>query len=121
MSEQARQFFWMYIILVITVHIVPISDNVAPDDYYYISMRPDQIIHFFMFSPFCFLIWAWQQVNFYEDVFFCLAVLFIGVIFSFVLEFLHLFIPYRSFELGDLVANVLGALAGSIAFLIRSE
>jgi glycopeptide antibiotics resistance protein len=117
--DQAKQLFWLYVILVLTIHLVPVSDYLAPDEFFYISMRPDQVIHFFLFAPFCFLVWLWKRINVYEQPLECLSILFLAIIFSFSLEVLHIVLPYRSFEIGDLVANVIGAVAGWIAFLIR--
>jgi len=43
----------------------------------------------------------------------------LGLVFATIAEFIHFFLPYRSFNINDLIGNVAGIILGWGIFLIR--
>ncbi|HAQ37205.1 MAG TPA: hypothetical protein DCX89_04605 [Saprospirales bacterium] len=76
-----------------------------------LELRLDYLVHILIFLPWAFLIpksgvkpWQW---------------LMLGLVFATIAEFIHFFLPYRSFNINDLIGNVAGIILGWGIFLIR--
>ena len=111
-------FFWLWLVLIIYLMIRP-ADGLP------IINIPgfDKIVHFVLFSTLGFLYYA-QQIprkaiikRYKKNPGFYLLLLF-----SLGIEFLHLYLDYRSFELLDIVTNGLSLLFGifGIKFLLQA-
>ncbi|MBW3469915.1 VanZ family protein [Arthrospiribacter ruber] len=81
----------------------------------------DKLVHFGIFSILTFLwcrvgtINADYQINWRKLL---TNLLVFTIIFPILVEYLQKYIPNRSFEYADIVANLLGGLAGFVAFII---
>ena len=119
MHNQFKYIFFIYIVFLFVLHTVPLGPHIAPDEYVHITMRPDQILHFILFMPYCIFLRIWLKIDIYSNPWLSVVMILIGLFLAFSLEALHIILPYRSFEIGDLLANLLGTIIGSSAFAIR--
>ncbi len=107
-----------YTILVIALNFVALNPkDSALNDTFVLSFRLDYIVHFLIF-----LLWAMLTRLAYKPHFrqsFSRAVLWVaaGLLLAVVSEGLQLFIPYRSFNINDIVANTLAILIGSLLYI----
>ena len=101
-------FFWLWLVLIIYLMIRP-ADGLPTID----IPGFDKFVHFILFSTLGFLYFT-QQIprkavikRYIKNPSFYLLILF-----SLGIEFIHLYIDYRSFELLDILTNVLSLLFG---------
>ena len=76
----------------------------------------DKIVHFSLFALFAFL---WMRTKGrYPNQKFNLIPLGFSFIFPILLEYLQLFVPNRTFDYKDMIANIAGGTFGFIGFII---
>ncbi len=81
----------------------------------------DKLVHMAIFAVLTFL---WSRVGTVnskselKNVNFFTNYLVFGIIFAILVEYLQRFVPNRSFDLGDIVANIIGGTIGIICFYI---
>ena len=121
MENNGKNLLLLYIGIVVFIHVIPVSESVAPDQFNMVAIRPDQFIHLILFVPFCILVRSAFDINVYSHKILSLFILFALLAFSFIMEYMQIFIPYRSFELGDLVANLMGVLLGAAALCVKMD
>ena len=117
--KRMRFIFISYTIILVLLAILPInSSGSAINNTYIISIRLDYLLHFAIFLPWIFLLWKVTGVsyksNFYKTVLYVL----LGLAFAAATEMIQYFLPYRAFNINDMIANGLGILIGSVFFLI---
>ncbi len=117
--KRMRFIFISYTIILVLLAILPInSSGSAINNTYIISIRLDYLLHFAIFLPWIFLLWKVTGVsyksNFYKTVLYVL----LGLAFAAATEMIQYFLPYRAFNINDMIANGLGMLIGSVFFLI---
>lgn len=69
-----------------------------------LSFRGDYIVHAIQFLPFL-IILGFLNLSILNSIF-------LGLLFAVFLESIQWFLPYRSFNVNDLIANSVGVLAG---------
>ncbi len=102
--EAARKILAMYSLFVILVSILPIKEPHIKEFTF------DKIIHFFIYfimTYFCILSFSSSR---YLMSF--LYALFLGIF----IEIVQYFLPYRSFDFKDIIANSLGSIVGIFLF-----
>ncbi|MEM7549014.1 MAG: VanZ family protein [Bacteroidota bacterium] len=77
----------------------------------------DKYAHFLLYSVFSFLTFLGFQ-NSFKKLWKLTAV---TIAYAISIEFIHLIIPYRTFELFDIVANGFGTIIGILAFYIMKN
>lgn len=105
-----RRIFFIFIIIVFLLVIFPFSTSFEPENITILQVRGDYLLHVFIFLPwmfFCnamrFKIWQWFSL---------------GIFYASFTEGLHYVLPYRVFNINDLLANILGVVFGLIIFLV---
>jgi len=97
-----------------TLLLVSLPLNEAGSDFltntYVVKIRLDYLGHIIIFLPFLFMV---KQVYFVPFLLILLA----GLVFAGVCEGIQYLLPYRSFNINDLIANVIGIIIG-IALLV---
>ena len=103
-----KVFFYLYVILITLFYIkeLPIEVNIIKD----YSFNLDHLVIF------CILGILTQVLKLYNNDIY----IFLGLIFSLFIEFVHLILPYRSFEFIDIAYNVLGYIIG-IYFIVIAK
>ena len=120
----AKKFFWYWLIILLVINVIPLSNDINKIIHKTVfKFRLDYFIHFcsfLIFIPLCFLdikrgdsIFSKKPVLKYLLIVGGSAILF---------EFIHYFLPYRTFNPMDLISNLTGAIIGTIiiSFFIPS-
>lgn len=117
-----RKALWGYILLIFILAVIAINSTVFPlNNTFILSFRLDYLSHFAIFIPLMWLIWNAYNVSFCRNAFKALIWVLVGLSIAGLSEGLQYFIPYRSYNINDLVANVVGVLLGSLFFIIPSN
>jgi len=101
-----------YLIVLITVSVIPLG-NVSKQimDVHVIKLRGDYFLHMLVYLPLITLIFLRFQKFKWRMLFFALGMA-VG------LEYIQKLLPYRSFNINDLIANVAGVILGMVVMLI---
>ncbi|MCB2219458.1 MAG: VanZ family protein [Bacteroidetes bacterium] len=112
-----RKIFWVYTIVLILLAILPInSSGNSINHTYVVSIRLDYVLHFAIFIPWMFLLWKSSGISFKKDSTLAFLIIIASLAFSMVNEGIQYFLPYRAFNINDLLANGLGVSLGSLFF-----
>jgi len=115
-----KRLFYFYTIILVLLAILPIN-SISPDsalnNIYIISIRLDYLLHFAVFIPWVFLLWKMVGVSFSSNLQATLLYIILGLLFATANEAVQYLLPYRAFNINDLLANGLGVLLGSVLFL----
>jgi len=107
-SSTYKKLFFTYITIVVLLLVLPLNGTLRLSNVYF-GFRSDHIVHCFIFTPFislCFLGKLTPTTR---------RLLVFGYTFASFCEFLHVFIPYRTASIFDLLANYIGV---TISFLL---
>lgn len=108
----SKKGFWIYFIAVILLIILPINGGFNLKDILIISIRGDYFFHALVFIP-----WAFFMVAMHQKAGLWLL---LGLLFSTGTEMLQYLLPYRRFNINDLLSNSLGILLGMALLAIFS-
>ena len=108
-----------YIILIILLIILPINGRETRINHTYIlKLRLDYIFHALLFTPWMFFYDVVKFYTFFKNfklfAWFCNGILF--CIFSEVLQYI---VPYRTFNINDMIANCIGIVLGLMIFILN--
>jgi len=108
--------FWLYFTAILLLIVLPIN---TPESKFYlnnimiIKIRGDYFFHALTFIPWAFFmftmnkrLWMWMLL---------------GLLFSTWTEMLQYLLPYRRFNINDLISNALGILLGMVIFLLLTQ
>ena len=119
MNSKSKIIFGLYIfylLSVVTLLVIPISSDLEMDKYIF-GIRKDHYVHATMFLPFLGYFWIAEKTQ--KSKINLLKFYGLGICFAAICESLHYFIPYRTFDLQDFVANATGLSLGLILFLFK--
>ncbi len=107
----SKKGFWIYFVAVILLIVLPINgDRFSLNDILIISIRGDYFFHALVFIPWAFFMPAMgQKAGLW---------LLLGLLFSTGTEMLQYLLPYRRFNINDLISNSLGILIGMLVVQI---
>jgi VanZ family protein len=107
-----------YSTLLILLAVLPINgESSAINHTYVVSVRLDYLVHFAIFIPWVFLAQMTNDLSFRNYPMKTLKWLFLGILFATANEAIQYFIPWRSYNINDLVSNFIGVLLGAMLFL----
>lgn len=106
----------IYIILVILISLVPIGGtSESLNNIHVLSFRLDYLLHALVFIPlFPLWRWGWPHHNAW-------MVLFAGLLLAVATEAVQIYIPYRAYNINDLLANAAGVLVGVMLFFLLTK
>lgn len=108
----------VYTVILVLLSVLPInSTSSAINHTYVVKVRLDYFLHYIVFFSWMFLVWIFTNVSFRTDFRKTIYIISLCLLFAFVNELVQYFLPYRAFNINDLVANGVGVLLGSILFL----
>jgi VanZ family protein len=84
-----------------------------------LEIRLDYLVHCFIFIPWMILIWLLYNQNVKMPFLKILGWFLAGISLSVVSEGLQYFIPYRAFNINDLLANIAGVFIGAAIFFFK--
>ena len=116
-----RIIFLLYLIIIILLSILPINGVSSPlNDTHIVKIRLDYLLHTLIFLPFLPLAMCSMSVSseISKQFIYILSLLLIGIIFAIITEIIQFYLPFRTFNVNDLIANILGVILGSSLFLL---
>jgi VanZ family protein len=115
-----RFLAWSYMLFLFLGAVLPINGGRILSDNYTFHIRWDYLLHFLIYLPLpVLMLLAYRK---YSRVW-IYVLLFIGTLgITILFEYLQTWLPYRSFNINDMIANGLGVMIGFavIFFLPRS-
>ena len=108
-----QRFFIVYLIVVFVLHVMK-TDDVVDLNSYFLGIRRDHWAHGIIFFPMGFF--ALISLNKNQRLAFAVI-----VFCCFFFESLQYFIPYRSFDIWDIVADSIGAGIGVLAYFMTKR
>ena len=106
----SKKRFYIYCSAIILLVILPLNKLGEINNIFILQIRADYFLHFFLFIPWFFFfktfnltIWLW---------------LFAGLFFSAFAECIQYLLPYRAFNINDLIGNAMGVLLGLALYRI---
>lgn len=103
------QVTWLfYLLFILFISIIPLSNADVPslNKIYFLGIRVDLLLHALIFIP---LLPLWHLSRPSQNIW--LLFLF-SVMIAFASEFVHFLLPYRSFDINDMFANIIGVFPG---------
>jgi glycopeptide antibiotics resistance protein len=98
----------IYGLIILGAYLYPGGKMASFDDHYYLKVRGDYFFHCLVFIPFAMMFLHYARLKGKSMKKFGLLAILGGACF----ELLHLIIPNRSFNLFDMLANVVGVVLG---------
>ena len=110
-----RILFFLYCIAIILLTILPINgESSLLNDTYIVKIRFDYLLHTMIFLPFLPLVMysfsTTPQLK--RTIKKILSLITIGIFFAIITEVIQLYLPYRTFNINDLISNTLGIILG---------
>lgn len=102
--QNKKILFWVYVLVVLLLIILPLNGVKKLNDITIISIRGDYFFHAVLLLPWMLLFPTGKL----KIVIWFL----IGLLFAIGIEFVQYFLSYRSFNINDVIANTLGVIAG---------
>jgi len=113
-----KYLFFGYAILLLLLAVLPINIKGSTINHTYIvSIRLDYLLHCTIFLPWIFLMRKFSGTNFQLSFARPLMWISVGLLFAIFTEVLQFYLPYRAFNINDLLANGLGILFGAVVFI----
>ena len=117
-TKNIRLLFLAYTVLLILLAVLPInSSGSAINNTYLVTIRLDYLLHFAVFIPWVVLLRMYSETSFRKNLGKTVLLLLAGIGFAAANEAIQYFLPYRAFNMNDLVANSVGVVLGAAAFL----
>lgn len=108
--KQKKVLLFVYVLMVLLLVFLPLNGVKKLNDITIISIRGDYFFHALLLLPWMLLI-PRGRVK--------IAIWFLaGLIFAAGIEFVQYFLSYRSFNINDLIANILGVILGLIVAIL---
>lgn len=118
MRKYAPYLLPLYMLVIVLVHVLPFgSDMAALNKVQVVSIRLDYLLHALAFMPWAVLLWLLYGVSFRKDHKKALLWLIAGIMFAAAAEYVQYFLPYRAFNINDVLGNVTGVVAGGLVLL----
>jgi len=104
-----KVILFAYITVIIVLVVLPLNDAKSSilTDNYLVKIRLDYLVHIIIFLPFILLVKISYTMN-------ILNIIFLGLLFAGICEGVQYLLPYRSFNINDLLANMIGTAIGII-------
>jgi glycopeptide antibiotics resistance protein len=110
MSHNIHTFCRIYFFAIILLITLPLNKSGSLNDITVVHLRGDYFFHILTFFPWAFFglvmkknMWMWMIL---------------GLLFAFGTELLQLILPWRRFNINDLIANGAGILLGTLIFVL---
>ena len=119
-----RILFFLYCIAIILLTILPINgESSLLNDTYIVKIRFDYLLHTMIFLPFLPLVmYSFSTTpRLKRTIKKILSLITIGIFFAIITEVIQLYLPYRTFNINDLIANSFGIILGLPIILIKPK
>lgn len=103
-----KWIFWFYALFIVLLVVLPINSTGELNDINIITFRGDYFFHVLVFIP-----WSFFQPALRNKT---ITWLLLGLIFASATESLQYLLPYRAWNINDLLANILGVILGFVLY-----
>jgi len=104
-----KNIFIAYAVLIIVLAVIPLGNSKQLDETIIFHFRADHILHVAIFIPWAFFCIKLKQ---YIPLWFLG-----GILYAAISEGIQCWIPYRSCNINDMLANMIGVVAGFFIFI----
>lgn len=105
----------LWAIVIFGLHIMPSDRIPKPPDW---GISVDKVVHFALFAGLSFLMLRYKHLKLGRwDGMIILTIIIYASLYGVIMEMVQLGVPGRQFHLIDLMADVLGALAGNFIYV----
>ena len=115
----------LYCVAIFLLTLLPINgESSSLNNTYIVNIRLDYFLHTLVFLPFLLLATFSFSGNSQRKrtINKILSLIILGLIFAIITEGIQFYLPYRTFNINDLIANTLGVILGfPIIFLIKIQ
>lgn len=113
MTERTKKLlFSLYFAIILAFSLAMISSKIPLHKRWLLFVRLDYLSHVLLFIPWMLLVfWVWHK-KVGMICFFLASVA--GIILAIISECSQYFVPYRSFDVSDLITNCLGIVIGGV-------
>lgn len=114
-SSLKKPLFYAYLLAIIALIALPLNSASELNNITILQLRGDYFFHILMFLPWMFFSGVYNMKTLYWVL--------IGLLFAAGSEALQYLLPYRAYNVNDLLANGLGVLLGFLSvrlFLVKS-
>lgn len=111
--ERIKKLFYAYVVLIFILSVMYIGESAVLNNTFIISFRADHILHALVFVP-----WAFFCVKLNKKL---LPWFVWGLLYAICAEGIQYLIPYRSFNISDMLSNMIGVSAGFCIFVPLSK
>ncbi len=119
MANGTRWLFWGWLIIVVFLNVMPLGNKLNQDLTSRFVFRLDYVVHSLTFLIFA---WIWvlgkiKNVSWFESY---EVLKFGGIVFvsAMGVELIQIFVPYRTFNPMDMMANIFGAILTLICIFV---
>ena len=114
-----KKLFWIYTIILILLALLPVNGSGSVINHtYVVSIRLDYLIHCIIYLPWMYLLSKLTGINISHRFLRTLIIIFTAFMFSIINEVVQYYLPYRAFNINDLLANMLGIAMGFLFFFL---
>lgn len=110
-----RWLFWGYLFVIILLVTLPLNSSGSLNDIKIVSFRADYFFHALLFVPWAFFLPLTSHKQYRWFVY--------GLMFATAAEAIQYLLPYRAYNINDLLANILGIGLGLLfynVYMIRN-
>lgn len=104
MNTNIRFLFWAYVFVIVLLVTLPINSTGELNNITFIQLRGDYFFHALLFIP-----WVFFSVSLKKPL---LLWIIIGLVVATSSELIQFYLPYRAFNINDLLANSIGIIIG---------
>lgn len=104
-----KNIFIAYVVLVIVLAVIPLGNSTHLEKITVIHFRADHILHALVFIP-----WAFFCIRLKKNLLPWFAW---GILYAISAESIQYLLPYRSFNISDMLSNIIGVSAGFVVFV----
>lgn len=112
-----RPLFIAYFLFLILITVLPLNTKSELNHVTILQFRGDYFLHAVLFFPFLPLAWSGRQ----ELTIFLRKWVLPSLLTAAMIEGLQYFIPYRAFNVNDILANFAGITLGTAALIIKQR
>jgi VanZ family protein len=109
------KLFYLYIFFLVLLSVLPINGaGSSMNHIFVVSIRLDYFLHCLVYVPLVVFTWMDKEIDTIRTPFKALGWIMILLLFAAVTEWIQYFLPYRAFNINDLISNCLGIIIGLI-------
>jgi len=110
------KLFYLYTVFLILLSVLPINSisGISINHTFVVSIRLDYFLHCLVYLPLVVFTWMDREIDTNRTPFKALGWIMVLLLFAAVTEWIQYFLPYRAFNINDMIANTVGVLIGII-------